>query len=302
MFQHHKIAIGCTLSSALYCFYNQIPMIYVERQKVHPFNFFQSKTDLSLLKIEPLCYDLSMPNEKVAIFGTSKRQVYEKILVLLSLSGFIPFSNIAKSIHINKKYLKVITEQNKVFNLDYDKLIIFDDVGVSGLSTISEKNENTKTQVLDWFDVNLGSSHQLDYISNEDDFVKDIFFYESNRPDVRSGVKDLVSISYLTTHEAKYDYQYSDTYARFKILKCMKDAGIRGPKNGKNPNYPSRSLEPFKWLSPKITFRQRQVLPLPMGKYQNTKKINFCYDVPEEIISQNIIKLNTYSAKLLNAL
>jgi hypothetical protein len=302
MFQYHKIAIGCTLSSALYCFYNQIPMIYVERHKIHPFIFFQPKTDLSLLKIEPLCYDLKMPNNKVAIVGTSKRQVYEKILVLLSLSGLVPFSNIAKSIHINKKYLKVITDQNKIFNLNYDKLIIFDDVGVSGLSTISEKNENTKTQVLDWFDVNLGSSHELDYISNEGDFVKDIFFYESNRPDVRSGVKDLVSISYLTTQEAKYDYQYSDTYARFKILKCMKEAGIRGPKNGKNPNYPNRSSEPFKWLSPKITFKQRQILPPSMGRYQNTKKIDFCYDVPEKIISSNIIKLNTYSTKLLNAL
>ena len=104
MFRYGKIAIGCSLSSALYCFYNQIPMIYVERRKVHPFDFFKPDTDLSLLKIEPLRYDLKMSDEGVAVFGPSKRQVYEKIMVLLSLSGLVPFSNLAKSVHIEKKH------------------------------------------------------------------------------------------------------------------------------------------------------------------------------------------------------
>ena len=39
MFEYDKIAIGCNLSSAIYCFYNQIPMIFVEKRKVHPFDF-----------------------------------------------------------------------------------------------------------------------------------------------------------------------------------------------------------------------------------------------------------------------
>ena len=68
MFRYGKIALGCSLSSALYCFYNQIPMIYVERRKVHPFEFFEPDTDLSLLKIEPLRYDLKMSDEGVAVF------------------------------------------------------------------------------------------------------------------------------------------------------------------------------------------------------------------------------------------
>ena len=98
MFRYGKIALGCSLSSALYCFYNQIPMIYVERRKVHPFEFFEPDTDLSLLKIEPLRYDLKMSDEGVAVFGPSKRQVYEKIMVLLSLSGLVPFSKIQQVI------------------------------------------------------------------------------------------------------------------------------------------------------------------------------------------------------------
>jgi len=302
MFRYGKIALGCSLSSALYCFYNQIPMIYVERRKIHPFEFFKPNTDLSLLKIEPLRYDLKMSDEGVAVFGPSKQQVYEKIMVLLSLSGLVPFSNLAKSAHIDKKHLKIITEHNRVYKVEYDELIVFDDTKISGLSSILKDNKNQKTQILDWFEINQGSGTKLDYIQTEGDFINQIFLYESKRPDVNQQFKDLVAISRLTSDEAKYEYQNSDTYARFKVLRCMKEAGIRGPKNGKNPNYPERSQEPFKWLSPKITFVKREIVPPPMSKYRNTKKINFCYDTPEQIMSNSDIKINSYPTKLLNAL
>ena len=148
MFRYGKIAIGCSLSSALYCFYNQIPMIYVERRKVHPFEFFKPDTDLSLLKIEPLRYDLKMSDEGVAVFGPSKRQVYEKIMVLLSLSGLVPFSNLAKSVHIEKKHLKIITERNRVYEVAYEELIVFDDTNISGLSSIPKDNKDEIYTVL----------------------------------------------------------------------------------------------------------------------------------------------------------
>ena len=138
MFRYGKIAIGCSLSSALYCFYNQIPMIYVERRKVHPFEFFEPDTDLSLLKIEPLRYDLKMSDEGVAVFGPSKRQVYEKIMVLLSLSGLVPFSNLAKSVHIEKKHLKIITERNRVYFPVSEHLVSLFSSSLSGFSCSTE--------------------------------------------------------------------------------------------------------------------------------------------------------------------
>ena len=302
MFQYDKIAIGCTLSSALYCFYNQIPLIFVERQKIHPFEFFEPNTDLSLLKIEPLRYDLKKPENDTTVFGASKEQVYEKMLVLLSLSGLVPFSNLAKSVNIGKKEIKVITERNKVFNVGYNSLIVFDDTKISGLSSIVKKDDNQPTQILDWFAVNSGCEHGIDHIRTDENFVRDIFFYPSQRAAANSNKKDLLAISYLSERDAKYEYQYSDTYARFKVVAEMKKAGIRGQRNGKNPNYPERSSEPYKWVSPKIKLIKREIVPLPMSKYRNTKKIRFCYDSPEKIIEKNKILLGTYTTKLLNAL
>ena len=46
----------------------------------------------------------------------------------------------------------------------------------------------------------------------------------------------------------------------------------------------------------------RQVVPLPMGKYKDSEKIKFLYDTPQEVISTHQVEMNTYAAKLLNAL
>ena len=40
--------------------------------------------------------------------------------------------------------------------------------------------------------------------------------------------------------------------ARFKILKMMKAAGMRGERNGRNPKYPERSSVPYKYYAVKI--------------------------------------------------
>jgi len=302
MLKYKNIVIGATLSSVLYSFYTQTPLIFVKGANIHPFDFYNSDIDLSLLKIDPKNYFLKQPDDEQAVFGPPKQRVYEKLLALLSLSGLVPFSHLAKSINIKDNSLKVVTEGNKAINVEYEQLIVFDDNKINGLPHIVENNQNKPTQVLDWFEVNLGSTHDIDYIETDSNFVKKIFFYSSQRDYTQSDKKDLLAISYLTPEEATHNYQYSDTYAKFKILQCMKKAGIRGPKNGKNPNYPDRSSEPFKWLSPKISLMYRQVVPLPMGKYKDSEKIKFLYDTPQEVISTHQVEMNTYAAKLLNAL
>tara|TARA_Y100001951_G_C11272527_1_gene259708 strand:- start:329 stop:1237 length:909 start_codon:yes stop_codon:yes gene_type:complete len=302
MLKYENIAIGATLSSVLYSFYTQTPLIFVKGAKMHPFDFYNSDVDLSLLKIDPKSYFLKQPDNKQIVFGPPKQQVYDKLLALLSLSGLAPFSHLAKSININDDYLRIITEGNKSIDVEYDQLIVFDDNKINGLPHLLENDTNKPTQILDWFEVNLGSTHDVDYIETDSDFVKRIFFYSSQRDYTQTDKKDLLAISYLTTEDATHNYQYSDTYAKFKILQCIKEAGIRGPKNGKNPNYPDRSSEPFKWLSPKISLMRRQVMPLPMGKYEDSEKIKFSYETSEEIISNNQVEMDTYTAKLLNAL
>ena len=69
------------------------------------------------------------------------------MLVLLSLSGLIPFSNLVKSINVDKKQIKIITERNKVFHVEFNNLMIFDDTKVSGLSSIVKTNKDETKQI-----------------------------------------------------------------------------------------------------------------------------------------------------------
>lgn len=299
---YDKIVIGATFSSVLYAFHAQIPIIFVEGHSTHPFDFYSPDVDLSLFKIEPFQYTLQSPGDTAFVFGASKQQVSDKLLALLSLSGLVPFSHLAKSISISDDSLRIVTEGKKTFNVEYGELLVFDDKGIRGLPPAVEDDKNRITPVLDWFNMNLGSNHDMDYVETGDDFVKQIFFYPSTRRGVKAGGKDLLAISYLPAQDAAFDYQYSDTYARFKVTKILKERGFRGPKNGKNSRYPDRSSEPFLWLSPKVSHGKREILSLPMGKYQDTERIKFFYDTPEDMISKSKMKLDTYTFKLLSSL
>jgi hypothetical protein len=188
--------------------------------------------------------------------------------------------------------LRIATKSAKTFEVKYKQLYIFDDHNVSGLSPSSTKNSQI-FKVLDWFDVSRGGKHDIDYICTNEEFVNEIYFYPS---ELNPAKKDLVSISYLTQEQLD-NYEYSDTYARFKIISELKNAGIRGSKNGKNPNFPENSNEPHKYLKPKVRATKRQILTA-MSKYKNTKRIEFRYDTPQEIIQNSAADYTSYANKL----
>ena len=101
--------------------------------------------------------------------------------------------------------------------------------------------------------------HDLKEMSTEEDFVNKVYFYRSLRNGTASAHKDIVAVSYLTDKQLN-SQSCSDTMARMKIKKMMKDAGLRGPKNGLNPNYPDRSDQKYKYRPLGIEYGNRQVV------------------------------------------
>ena len=97
-----------------------------------------------------------------------------------------------------------------------------------------------KHKVVDWVDVRSGMKHEYDYFETKDSFVREVYFYPSHRmgSGEKDDRKDLVSVSYLTKEQLD-DFEYSDTYVKFKILNLMKEAGIKGPKNGRRVDDPN---------------------------------------------------------------
>ena len=65
----------------------------------------------------------------------------------------------------------------------------------------------------------------------------------------------------------------------------MQDLGIRGMKNGRNPNYPHSSQDPFKRLSIKLENRSRDVAKTRVFVPEKNKNVAFVDETVQDILN-----------------
>lgn len=265
---YEKIIIGGTLSAFIYSYLNDAPLVINKLSP--PFHF--KKVD-----------------------NTSQIELWNKLYFLLSLSGLNLVGDLAKHLRINNDEIAVAALNSKLIKINFKKAIIFDDENTIGLPMSIEELYKTTNKfiVLDWMTTRSCVAHDFNYLQTEDDFVKEIYFYPTNRvagnhPDQ----KDLVSISHLTADQMQ-DFNYSDTYARFKTLKLLKKKGIKGRKNG-------FSSEKQIYYPLDLKVEKREIKRFRMNLYNNTDKIEFNYSTPKELLTGK--KTNSYQSKLNNLL
>tara|TARA_R110002074_G_scaffold170721_2_gene333059 strand:+ start:2015 stop:2920 length:906 start_codon:yes stop_codon:yes gene_type:complete len=289
-YQFDEVVIGNSLAALTYSYLNSVPLIYNGDSKPQFFDFFDSEFELDKLHLETMNYELN-GIESTKTVGHSKLKVWEHLMFVLSLSGHIPFSNKVSTIRIeDDNVLKVTTKKFRVIRAKFKKLRIFDSENMDGLP--APEKQILSFKVIDWVDVKSGMKHSYDYFETDSEFVKEVYFYPSTRFAGSIDRKDLVSVSYLKKYQLE-NFENSDTYVKFKILKLMKAAGIRGARNGKDFNNP----EKYKYYAVKIEPRKREVLKSQRDIYENTETLNFDYR-PEEKIYIDSKKKNEYNVKL----
>lgn len=194
-----------------------------------------------------------------------------KLVFALSLSGLIPCSSGVTNLRVEEgNALKAITQNSRLIKFRFDKLRVFDDQGVEGLPV--PVREEQQYRVLDWINVKSGMTHEHDVLKSTDDFVKELYFYPSSRDGMSEDKKDAVAISFLDKKQLS-KFEYSDTYARFKVLDMMKKAGIRGARNGRD----SRNPEKYKYYALKAETAHREIQKVKMDLYNDTESIIFDY-------------------------
>ena len=109
-------------------------------------------------------------------------------------------------------------------------------------------------------------------------------------------IKDLVAVSFLNMAELN-DAECSDTAVRFKTLKMMKAAGIRGARNGRDQKKPER----YKYYAVRIEAVERQVEPTRKNEYSNCSNVIFDLRDEEKVILEHSFKEN-HSYKTLHRL
>ena len=257
-FYFDKIVVGSALNAFSYSYKNNLPLV-----------------------INKLC-----PPHR---FKPEEEQAWNKLYFLLSLAGLNILGDKVDSIRIDEKQLVIITSEFKVIKIQFNELIIFDDQSISGLPLpLKEENEY---MVLDWMVAKPCAEHDKEHIFTDDKFVKDIYFYPTDRLDGNhANIKDLVAVSYLTKEQLK-DFDYSDTYARFKTEKILKEKGLTGSKNGfQNGKQVTYAL--------RLEVKKREIKKLKMHLYENTNNIKFKYK--DELKSK--VSLCSYTNTLNNIL
>lgn len=264
-----KVVVGGNLSSFLYSYINNLPLIITSLKPPHRFETIGSDSSLEL---------------------------WEKLYFLLSLSGLNFVGDKAQYARIkDDRILSVTAVNSSLIEIEFDKLIIFDDENISGLPVSVEELSKTKNKllVLDWMVARPCMEHDFEYFCTDDEFVKHIYFYPTERmTGLHPRKKDVVAISYLTREQLQ-EFEYSDTYARFKTTSIMKDNGITGRKNGysggKQIHY-----------ALKLEVERREIRSIRMNLYDNTENLYFNYSSAQDIINEKTVnesyqdKLNKY--------
>tara|TARA_A100001015_G_C14946298_1_gene694797 strand:+ start:226 stop:1128 length:903 start_codon:yes stop_codon:yes gene_type:complete len=242
--EYEEIVIGSSLRAVLYAFSNRYPLLFTSEQRPFRFEYLPPKMDLSFLKLDSQTKNLLTFNEEKQV-GVPKELLWERLLFLLSIDSKVPLSNLATKIRKNNdNSISCFNEYSKIAEFKFDKCYYFGDNNIDGI--LQQKKVAEKKYICyDWIAFNRGGKHDIDYIQTEDDFVKEIWFYPSDRIDGNTSIKDACAVSYLTDKQIN-DFNYSETMARFKTIHEMELRGMKGKfngygKNGKPKHYKFRT-------------------------------------------------------------
>lgn len=275
-----KVVIGITFEAILYsllhnCFL--IPNMKIE-EAISYFDFLSPATCEALGVDE----SFSLPDKE---FGYFKLEVARRLIFNLSLRGLIYPTAKVHSLRVEDNRINVRTKDSKLSKIDFKELLIFDERNLEGLTAPTSTSPKL-FKVLDWMDVRSGLSHEHDYYKSDDDFINEIFFYPSDRIDgFNPERKDVCAISYLTFDQLN-QFEFSDTYARFKIQKIMKSLGIRGARNGRSVENPKI----YKHYALKVEASDREMFKCERDIYEDYDNVKFMHLTVDEIIDEEGIE------------
>ena len=288
IYQYDEVVIGGTLEAALYAFVRNFPIVYNFERTPRFFEFLGPKIDLIALSIDNIATELKTTSG-IKTIGLPEKEVWNRLLWNLSLSGNILFSDKVNVIRIEENnIIRVTTNNSRFAKIEYKKLIVFDPELIQNISNKLLKKADDLYKVYDWMSITNGMNQEVDYFYLGDQFVNEIYLYPTDRVDgVQLSLKDILVVSYLTSEQLQ-DFEYSDTYAKFKVLKLMKQNGIKGNMNG------WRSKEKIKrcYYAFKLEPTKREIIPINKDVYEDSNNIKFLNISFEEILEKYMKNIN----------
>jgi len=291
IYHYDNLVIGSDLNAVIFAYLKGYPLVI--NRDVFPFRFdcFDCNVDLG-----KLCLGLEEIQLQEKTLGPSKLDAYKHLGFVLNLAGLCPLGRRLYSCRLKEdNLLKITTKNSRMIQIEFDQLYIFNDENFLGLPEPIETLNKGMFEVFDWIDATSCTTHPHQYFETEGDFVREIYFYPTERLDGNHpNKKDLVAISYLSEEQLR-DYEYSDTYAKFKVLGIMKEAGIKGARNGRDMLDKTK----YKHYALKLQPYKREVASLQKNLYDDIDNIEFMYQSEEDILGG--VEIEPHYAHHLNS-
>tara|TARA_Y100001938_G_C8097644_1_gene439200 strand:- start:1675 stop:2472 length:798 start_codon:yes stop_codon:yes gene_type:complete len=246
-----------------------VPIFFSTINKPHRFDYLDLKYNISFM---PNYISTIQKPDGVITCGNKKSELWQKLYFTINLCGLSPCSNLVSSLRLSENKLKIFNDFSKIASVNFNEAIVFDNQNIN----LDNKKGCSKYLTLDWISVHSGGRHNIDLIETNDKFVSQLWFYNSTR--VPSKIKDACAISIIDDDDID-NFEFSDTYARFKSEKIMKDHGLRGASNGIDKKTGKK-----KYYSIKTSCSQREIIPLGASKIKETETIKTNKLTEEELL------------------
>lgn len=227
IFESNNIVVGSCLAAMSFALSHNYPIFFTVPNVPFRFDFLTSGLEPQLIPATEKTFNTFGES---LIVGTKKQLLWDRLYFLLSINGKIPLSNLCTNIRYDGKTLVCSNDYSKILEIKFETCHYFGDQLSDGLIIKNSIDEDSYI-CYDYIAFNSGGKHEIDYISTDDDFVSEVWFYSSDRIDGNTPVRDACTVSKLTETQL-LDFDYSETMARFKVLKIMKDNGMRGKQSG----------------------------------------------------------------------
>ena len=208
--------------------------------------------------------------EDFSVFGSkNKNYIWTKTKIFLGLlAKNIDYQDI-RQIRLSQDTIKIFSD-NLLGEYEYGRCHIFDSTAVLHENEVLSAKEPIY-KVIDDFQVNRLGKDVLPQgpLKTKDDFVSDIYLYNSFRVLGSKFATDAVAISHMKRKQL-YEFDYSDTMAMFKLKRDLNNFGFLGIKEKGTYKNGSSIYKKIKVMHVKrITIEQDNNL------YKDTERVKF---------------------------
>jgi len=252
-----KLVIGKTVESALYALLTDSLFL---NTRIEPPLFFK-KLEVSLLGFE------------------TEAPAWSRLNFMLGLLGkrLSPDENTSPRLVDNE--IKFMSS-GRLQRHRFEECIVFDPTGIVLENKLKETKAHTYTVVDDFELSSLGKKYSyLEPYESKEEFAEEIHFYVSPRVDGANFVTDCAMVSTLTQEQLN-SFDYSDSIAKFIVLRHLTNLGVYGifMNNYKNGTP--------KYRKPKVKHVKRVVIPLDNSTYQDSEHVKLKKMSIQEVLDE----------------